>query len=470
MKYDKFIFILLSVCGFSSFLLTKIYIQDSKPSLIMGITMSIISFCLAYYYRIRRYKASFIIYDLFLVNIKKVIRFITLSRSTLFHRRNSYVFAVMVIMQNMPIIIIQHYGGNNPIYTTSRYIQYILLFIALLKIYTEIHSTNIKNILSDIVNVFIQYSSFYFCISNGYCTEWKIYCVVVVFFLLLFNSIFYTCAITILCFSLAFITHYFIIFFCMKNQPNIYLEVGLINVPVYWIFIMMATVLYIIISRIIMSNKEIDNANLFAGIIAHEMRTPLISMQMDIELLQEYEQDKSKIAILNHALLCVKKGYMQIDLFLYNTRESILLNDNDYLLNQLVKEIIAEYPLLESEKKILFISYGNDEFSVCVDKFYMGQVIFNLLNNEFYQRRKHCKGVIRITVNDYIIIEDDIIGLTEEIDKKINNVFDFCYRDPSLGLGLHFSNVVIRKMGGKIKCEAKYLHYTRFIIKLKKTT
>ena len=68
-----------------------------------------------------------------------------------------------------------------------------------------------------------------------------------------------------------------------------------------------------------MSNKEIDNANLFAGIIAHEIRTPLISIQMDIELLQEYEQDKSKIAILDHALLCVKRGYMQTELFLHNT-------------------------------------------------------------------------------------------------------------------------------------------------------
>ena len=98
-------------------------------------------------------------------------------------------------------------------------------------------------------------------------------------------------------------------------------------------------------------------------------------------------------------------------------------------------------------------------------QFYAKYIIFNLLKNAFYQRRKHDKGDIKIkTNNKSIIIEDNIIGINND---ELKRIFDntFTGEHEGTGLGLSFSRIAMESMGGTIECESHYLHYTKFTLK-----
>jgi signal transduction histidine kinase len=233
----------------------------------------------------------------------------------------------------------------------------------------------------------------------------------------------------------------------------------------------------IIISVFFVYLKEKNKANKMESIkklaysIAHDMRTPLLSIRSNLELLFDNLAINSRDQVLtqyNRVLFLLNKTNSNIDVMLMNIKHNVSLNIQPLNLSILVKELIDYYPFTQEEIKCFNILYGDIITEVEVDKLYFNQVVINILKNAFYQRRKYNRGIIKLKVKeDAVVIEDNIIGIQDDEKHKIFNLFYTKERNGT-GLGLSFSKMVIEKMGGKVICESEYLQYTRFTLMFKK--
>ena len=162
------------------------------------------------------------------------------------------------------------------------------------------------------------------------------------------------------------------------------------------------------------------------------------------------------------------------DLFLASMKEyldihhyDLKINKEKVLINEFIFSVIDDFSMLDEEKQLVKIEYGAINYEINIDVFYTKYVIFNLLKNAFYQRKKHNKGEIYIRVGQNSIeIEDNIIGITKENIKKILD-YTFSNEHEGSGLGLAFCKMAMNEMGGEIECKSNYLQYTKFILEFK---
>ena len=151
-------------------------------------------------------------------------------------------------------------------------------------------------------------------------------------------------------------------------------------------------------------------------------------------------------------------------MLLYNLKNEIKIKTTKDSIKELVRTAIENFCMTEKEKEWVNIEYGKEDALVDMDKLYAEYVIFNLLKNALYQRKKHKKGYIKISAeNNAIIIEDNIIGIDSDKIKEIFNK-EYTGEHHGTGLGLAFCKLAMEKMGGSIKCESSYLQYTKFTL------
>jgi SSS family solute:Na+ symporter len=239
-------------------------------------------------------------------------------------------------------------------------------------------------------------------------------------------------------------------------------------------FLLLAYTLIIatIIAYIFLKNRDqydlykLENAKMLSGIIAHEMRTPFATIRANLGILsKKYTMDKGSTDTINRTLLTVDRANINIDILLHNIKSEVNLQKKSVRINDIISEVILEYPLLENERQYLSVVYSEENQFINIDRLYCKYAIFNILKNAFFQRKKHNRGEIKIIGNDKsIIIEDNIIGIRDkDMDRIYENFFTGEYG--GTGMGLPFSKLVINKMGGELTCESEYLQYTKFVLR-----
>ena len=211
-------------------------------------------------------------------------------------------------------------------------------------------------------------------------------------------------------------------------------------------------------------NERVNHLSVLGGTIAHEMRTPLTTINANLEILREKISNKKDKEAVDRMFMTTQRAYNVINMLLYNLKNEMKIKTTKDSIKELVRTAIENFCMTEKEKEWVNIEYGKEDALVDMDKLYAEYVIFNLLKNALYQRKKHKKGYIKISAeNNAIIIEDNIIGIDSDKIKEIFNK-EYTGEHHGTGLGLAFCKLAMEKMGGSIKCESSYLQYTKFTL------
>ena len=205
----------------------------------------------------------------------------------------------------------------------------------------------------------------------------------------------------------------------------------------------------------------------FIGMVSHELKTPLTSLNGYTQLLERNArkmEDHFSQRTLEKVIGQVRKMSSMVNSFLNVSRlESgkIHLNKQPFEFNKLVNEMIEEACSLSSDRQIIFFPVGS--IPIAADKEKIGSVISNLLSNAV----KYSKPELPITVTCFadqqtltLSVADQGMGIGSN---DLNKLFDRYYRveNPNMrnisgfGIGLYLCAEIIGRHGGKIWAESE---------------
>lgn len=228
------------------------------------------------------------------------------------------------------------------------------------------------------------------------------------------------------------------------------------------------------------------------GMIAHELRTPLLSIKSGAKamadlspfLVEAYYLAKNNNLLAAplresrlHGLLDVNERIIKeinyaniiIDMLLIKSgRENALHHCvlEACSMADCVMDALERYPFKNAKQKASVSWQGN--FNFWGSKLLMQHVLFNLLKNAFYAIETAQKGEITLwivsgkTVNT-LYFKDTGQGMSAKQQVKLFNHF-YTTTFMGTGLGLSFCKLVMNRFGGDIVCEAKEGCYTQFML------
>lgn len=233
------------------------------------------------------------------------------------------------------------------------------------------------------------------------------------------------------------------------------------------------------------------------GMIAHELRTPLMGLGLAVvaiermlpQLIEIYEKSvlegkaklirEDRLEGLKHAVMNMRRSIK----YAQNTITTILtgfhygdpskeLAVEAVPIKQTIKKAIDEYPFEINDKNLCHLEHI-DDVRVLGEESVLVHVLHNLLKNAIHIIHAENKGKITI----WTALEENYLHLYFEDTAKgiapleISRIFDPFYTTKrataeSIGLGLYFCKMVLQKINASIVCESKLGNYTRFKITL----
>ena len=206
--------------------------------------------------------------------------------------------------------------------------------------------------------------------------------------------------------------------------------------------------------------NRIDFMRLISGKMAHELRTPLSSIGMNVQTIKSIvskEHPSRNIenikGITSQLEFLTCKSQKIIDLMLMKINEKEIIKSERIHVSKAIIQALKDYPLTESEKSCIKTHLTAD-FVVQGNKLLFSHIIFNLLKNALYAIKKKPKGMITIKTiskngKNQIFFSDTGCGINL---KELPYIFDKFYSKipKGTGLGLSFVKMVTEDFGGKI--------------------
>jgi len=207
--------------------------------------------------------------------------------------------------------------------------------------------------------------------------------------------------------------------------------------------------------------------NDFIAMVSHELKTPLTSLKGYMQVLIA----KNKANKDNFTFTALEKGSMQItkmtkmiDGFLNLSQMEagkIYLRKSDFLISDLVKEIVDDFKLVTVTHLIVISSESTARVEADRDK--IGQVITNFLSNAIKYSTTGTVIAVYCEATEHgikISVKDEGNGISKEDCKRL---FERFYRvaNPSrdsiagFGIGLYICAEIIERHDGRIWVESK---------------
>lgn len=213
--------------------------------------------------------------------------------------------------------------------------------------------------------------------------------------------------------------------------------------------------------------KELeDRKDAFISMASHELKTPVTTIKVFNQLLQQKYSQVEDAATLTYLLKMDDQinrlTELVEDLLDLSKIQSgqLSLKREPFYMNDLVDETVEYLQELFPSHKIHIIR--NDAQKISADKHRIEQVLINLISNAI----KYSPGADQIIISSamqqeslVVAVRDFGIGIAKK-DQK--NLFDRFYRVqeekqktyPGLGIGLYISNEIVIRHGGKIWFES----------------
>ncbi|MDB5280634.1 MAG: sensor protein for response regulator AtoC [Ferruginibacter sp.] len=222
--------------------------------------------------------------------------------------------------------------------------------------------------------------------------------------------------------------------------------------------------------------KLIADHEILLDTISHDIRSPLTSLVMAIELFKEVSPNEEKqfqslLKVVDSAVTTMHKLIGELteirkETHKYQTQEELL--NFEHILEDvrltLYNNIIAANAILTSEINVSEIAFSRRKLRT---------IIYNLVNNAVKFKSPERQPEIVITTNredDYIIIsvKDNGIGVDE---RKFEAIFSKYYRVENAiegsGIGLYLVKEIVNNAGGKVVLESQLGKGSEFKVYLK---
>lgn len=227
--------------------------------------------------------------------------------------------------------------------------------------------------------------------------------------------------------------------------------------------------------------------------MAHELRTPLLSLDGGItgikryfpKFIQTYElakesglkvppirQDRYQnlLVLLDNMSEEVKYSNTIVDMLLMKVKQtSIQLSDAAFCsMVECVSEALRRYPFASENQRQLIRTEGVEDFKFKGDQLLIVHVLFNLLKNSLYFIDEVQKGDISIWTSrrkhtNRLHFKDTAKGIPSSIKWRMFESFFTTTRNGT-GLGLAFCKMVMINLGGDIACYSKENEYAEFVL------
>ena len=205
----------------------------------------------------------------------------------------------------------------------------------------------------------------------------------------------------------------------------------------------------------------------FVSMASHEFRTPLAAINATADVILKYH-DKLNQDEIQQRLEKIKREVQDMtimleDILIIGKSDSQKLNFDPQPLNlvEAIKEIISEYQLSETEKRIIRYDIEASEIKVSADKKWIKHIVINLLSNAIKYSNSDKEIEVMIMEGQSGIsfsFKDYGIGISKE-DLKL--LFDPFHRGKNVGnisgtgLGLSVLEKAVALHGGKITVESE---------------
>jgi two-component system phosphate regulon sensor histidine kinase PhoR len=228
--------------------------------------------------------------------------------------------------------------------------------------------------------------------------------------------------------------------------------------------------------------KLAEIRNDFMNNMTHELKTPISSVSVALELLQDEsvpvneDVKKEYFEIAGNEL---KRLTLLVDKVLkmsaFEKMEVKIRRERFTVRPWLEQTVNSLKPLIESHNSDLKISVLPESLEMEADKVHLANVIQNLLDNAIKYYDKH-KAVLSVSIDvwedekgSYIVVKDNGKGIPEQY---LQTIFDKFFRVPTgdeheikgYGLGLSYVKEIIRLHDGVIKVQSTLKAGTRFEI------
>jgi signal transduction histidine kinase len=235
------------------------------------------------------------------------------------------------------------------------------------------------------------------------------------------------------------------------------------------------------------AEKTASFMEIFAGSIAHELKTPLQVCSLCADLMNGCliapTEPKEKLPIFKEWLHKIKKTVKDatyvVDNILLKLRSLSKgeIKKSDFIvvdISKTVKEFMAVYPYAEGEEELLTF-VADDDFEYCGDPLLIQHCLFNLVKNAYREIKEAEKGAITIKLSTHdlaynqLILTDTASGMPCEFLEKLFTQFESRQKlGKGTGLGLSFCKLVMEALGGKISCSSVEGEYTTFTLSFPK--
>lgn len=218
------------------------------------------------------------------------------------------------------------------------------------------------------------------------------------------------------------------------------------------------------------SDKEkLDALKTFSGAIAHEIRTPLSIIQMQVNNLDK--QREKTLEIQKNSLAAIEHSNSLIDMVLMNVKDSIVIKTEETAsIGECINAALTKYQFTNQEKDYLNVEIF-DDFEVIGNKDYITHVFLNLLKNSIYYLKSTERPLIKIVAKlegdkKIVTFYDNGEGIDDEALSKIFNPL-YTSRTYGTGIGLSFCKMVMESYGGSISCTSEKYNYTLFTLEFR---
>jgi signal transduction histidine kinase len=242
-----------------------------------------------------------------------------------------------------------------------------------------------------------------------------------------------------------------------------------------------------------MEKERLETIRSMGAAIAHEVRTPLRSIDAGIQgvqhylpdLVQSYEIAKkadlpvpyippSDYKVLGTSLQETEQETRAV----FNIIEMLLVKADlsqinkesfrEYSLQQCLQKVVERYHFDLDERELVHIDTSKD-FNFYGNQDLVAHVFFNLLQNALYFIKAASKGDIHIWIEqseecNEVHFKDTGAGIPK---RSLPHIFDKFYTTTKhgTGVGLAFCKLVMQSMDGSIKCYSNEGSFTEFVLK-----
>lgn len=209
--------------------------------------------------------------------------------------------------------------------------------------------------------------------------------------------------------------------------------------------------------------------------VAHELRTPLATLQGNVEAIIDgvWKLEKYRLESCHEEILRITRLVRDLEKLTQYESENLILNITQFNLSEVMTNIITNLDK-EFKNKQITVDFQDGFESIFADKDKITQVVINILTNAIKYNKigGHIEIITKKQEDKYIIIfKDNGIGISKE---DLPYIFERFYRaDKSRnrstggsGIGLAISKAIIESHGGSITASSELNKGTEIIITL----